>query len=57
MADALSIKLDAENNVCSVPSIRIVKGIEPINHSVFVDDSLLLGGASIIISKAFNRIL
>ena len=57
MADALSRKLDAKKKVGTVPSIRIVKGIEPINHSLFVDNSLLLGGASIMISKSFSRIL
>ena len=57
MADAFSIKLDAEKKVATVPGIRIVKGIEPINHSLFVDDSLLMGRASIIISKAFSKIL
>ena len=57
MADALSKKLDVEKKVGTVLGIRIVKGIEPINHSLFVDDSLLLGGASIIISKSFSRIL
>ena len=57
MADALSKKLDAEKKVGTVLSIRIVKGIEPKNHSLFAQDSLLLGGASILISKAFNRIL
>ena len=57
MVDALSRKLDAEKKVGTVPGIRIVKGIEPINHSLFADDSLLLGGASTIISKAFSRII
>ena len=57
MADALSRKLEAEKKVGTVPSIMIVKGTEPINHSLFVDDSLLLGGASIMITKAFSQIL
>ena len=57
MADALSKKLDVEKKVGTVLGIRIVKGIEPKNHSLFAQDSLLLGGASILISKAFNRIL
>ena len=31
--------------------------MEPINHAFFVDDSLLLRGASIMIEKYFNTIL
>ena len=50
-------KLEAEKKVRTVPGIRIVKGIEPINHSLFADDSLLLGGASLMISKSFSRML
>jgi hypothetical protein len=34
-----------------------VKGTEPINHALFVDDSLLLGGASLRIARAFNEII
>ena len=57
MEDAFSRKLDAKKKVGTIPGIRIVNVIEPINHSLFVDDSLLLGGASTIISKAFIRII
>ena len=31
--------------------------MDPINHALFVDDSLLLGGASLKIARAFNVIL
>jgi hypothetical protein len=34
-----------------------MKGIDPINHALFADDSLMLGGASIKIAKNFNEIL
>ena len=34
-----------------------MKGIEPINHALFAEDSLLLGGASIKIAKVFSGIL
>ena len=53
----MSRKLATEKKVGKVPGIRITKGIEPINHALFVDDSLLLGGASIKIDKDFNGIL
>jgi hypothetical protein len=32
-------------------------GVEPLNHALFVDDSLLIGGASIRIAKAFDSVL
>eukprot|EP00253_Pinus_taeda_P032916 PITA_32916 len=37
--------------------IRAIKGTIPINHTLFVDDSLLMGGASIKIEKAFNKVI
>ena len=35
----------------------LIKGLDPINHALFVDDSLLLGGASIKITMVFSDIL
>jgi hypothetical protein len=57
MADSLSRKLTTEKMVGSVLGIRLTKGPDPINHALFVDDSLMLGGASINISKNFSKIL
>jgi hypothetical protein len=57
MADTLSRKLIVEKMVGSVPGIRLTKGLDPINHALFADDSLMLGGASIKIAKNFNEIL
>ena len=37
--------------------INITRGVDPINHALFTNDSLLLGGASLKISRAFNDIL
>ena len=34
-----------------------MKDIEPINYTLFADDSLLLGGTSIKITKVFSGIL
>lgn len=44
MEDSLSKKLTLEKQNGSIPGIRIEKGIEPVNHALFTDDSLLLGG-------------
>ena len=57
MADFLSRKLSAEMAVGIIPGNRVVRGVEPINHALFADDSLLLGGASLNIARAFNGIL
>jgi hypothetical protein len=57
MADTLSRKLTAEKKTGSVPGIRLTKGLDPINHALFADDSLMLGGASIKIAKNFSEIL
>jgi hypothetical protein len=57
MADSLSRKLIAERNVGEISGIRPAKGTDPINHALFVDDSLLLGGSSLRIARAFNEII
>ena len=57
MAEYLSRKLSAELVVGSLPGINIASGVDPINHALFANDSLLLGGASLIIAQDFNVIL
>jgi hypothetical protein len=57
MADTLSRKLNAKKKTGSLLGIRLTKGLDPINHSLFLDDSLMLGGASKNIAKNFSKIL
>ena len=57
MAEALSRKLVVEKEASYLPGIRIARGMDPINHALFADDSLLLGGASMNIARAFNETL
>lgn len=57
MADVLSRKLTQEKQIGTIPGIRIVQGIAPVNHALFADDSILLGGASMRIASAFKTIL
>ena len=57
MVDSLSRKLIVEKHVGTVLGIRTIKGLNLINHAIFTDDSLLLGGASIKIKKVFRQIL
>lgn len=55
LAESLSRKLIAEMKSGSIPGIKAARGVDPINHALFVDDSILLGGASIKIKKIFQR--
>ena len=57
MAESLRRKILVENEVGFLLGIKISRGIDPINHALFADDSLLLGGASLMIAWAFNVIL
>jgi hypothetical protein len=57
MADSLSQNLTAERLVGNIPGLKPSNGVEPLNHALFADDSLLLGGASIRIAKAFDIVL
>ena len=57
MVEVLSRKLSFEMVVGVLPGIKITRGVAPINHALFADDSLLLGGASLIISQDLNVIL
>ena len=57
MVESLSRKIIAALVAGSLPGIKITRGVDPINHALFVDDSLLLRGASLNIARAFNEIL
>ena len=57
MEESLSGMLSAEMDVGFILGIKIARGLVLINHALFADDSLLLGGASLKISRAFNVIL
>ena len=56
MADSLSRKLTVEKNVGTITGIKSVSAVDSINHALFADDTLLLGGASFNeIGKNFQR--
>ena len=57
MAESLSRKISAEMVAGTIPGIKAARGVVPINHALFVDDSLLLGGASLNIARAFNEVI
>ena len=46
-----------EKEVGYIPGIKIARGFDLINHALFANDSLLLGGASLKITRAFNEII
>eukprot|EP00253_Pinus_taeda_P009881 PITA_09881 len=57
MAETLSVHLE---NLClkrEIMGISIERGIKEINHSLFADDTLLIGGASSLMARRFKRVL
>lgn len=40
-----------------IAGVNIVNGVKAINHSQFSDDTLLIGGASVVIAQIFKDIL
>ena len=57
MGKSLNKKLLAEKEAGFLLGIMITRGVDPIDHSLFANDSLILGGASLMIDQAFNVIL
>ena len=57
MVESLSKNLTVEKESSSIPGIKAARGVDPINHALFADDSLLLGGAYLKIARPFNEIL
>jgi len=56
-ADTLSRKLSAKKDAGSLPGLKPSIHSPAQNHALFADDSLLLGGASTRITKAFDEVL
>ena len=57
MADSLSRKLIVEKNVGTISGIKSISAVDFINHALFVDDTLLLGGASMRLARIFKEIM
>jgi hypothetical protein len=55
IANSLSRKVEMERLARNLPGIELVRGVKSINHSQFTNDTLLLGGESIIIIRRFNK--
>jgi hypothetical protein len=54
-ASALRFQLDHCHSQHELMGIKIARGVKDINHAQFVDDTLLLRGASTIIARKFKQ--
>ena len=43
--------------VGSIPGIKTTRGVDPLNHALFANDTLLLGGASLKMTQVFSEIM
>ena len=57
MAETLSIHLENQRRQKEITGISIVRGIKGINHSLFTNDTLLIGGASSLMARRFKQTL
>lgn len=57
MAEAFSSKLESMRRRKEIMGIEIIRGSKGINHSLFADDTLLIGGASCIMARRFKNAL
>jgi len=57
MAESFSQALDYNRRIGLITGIKIENGTKNINHSQFVDDTLLIGGASTTIARRFKKLL
>jgi len=56
MLEALNRRLEWERSSGSIPWLHIARGVKRINHYQFVDDTLLMGGASKIMAAGNGSI-
>ena len=40
-----------------IRALKIARGVKNANHAQFIDDTILLGGASVIIAKRFREVI
>eukprot|EP00253_Pinus_taeda_P028873 PITA_28873 len=57
MAETLSLHLEHKRQTREIMGIDIVRGAKGINHSLFADDTLLIGGASSLMARRFKEVL
>jgi hypothetical protein len=57
MAETLNRRLEQERISKNILVLKITRGVKRVNNSQFVDDTLLLGGASQVMAQRFKNIL
>ena len=57
MAETLGRQLEKDRASKDISCIKIARGTKRINHSQFIDDTILIGGASIVIAKRLKNAL
>eukprot|EP00253_Pinus_taeda_P010247 PITA_10247 len=57
IVETLSIHLENLHRQKEITGIHIERGTKEINHSLFADDTLLIGGASSLMEKRFKKVL
>jgi hypothetical protein len=57
MAETLNRRLEQERTTRNISGLKIARGVRRINNSQFVDDTLLLGGASQTMARRFKLVL
>jgi len=57
MVEPMKKILDFEGRSRTIPGLKIARGVRRITHSQFVDDTLLIRGASKIIANHFKLVL
>eukprot|EP00253_Pinus_taeda_P010548 PITA_10548 len=57
MAETLSIHLEDLRCKREIVGVSIERGLKEINHSLFANDTLLIGGASSLMARRFKKVL
>lgn len=57
MEETLRRAIEKQRRERNITGLQISRDVKSINHSLFTDDTFLLGGASSIISRIFKKVL
>ena len=57
VVESLSKKLQAMQNNGDLRGLKIARGVKNANHAQYADDTILLGGASVIIAERLREVI
>ena len=57
IAESLSKKIQDMQNNGELRGLKIARGVKNANHAQYADDTILLGGSSIIIAERFREVI